>query len=71
MECGGHGYPRPHSHLRLLDLPTDRELILDKRPSSEIKKAARTKACFLRESAVEQVLRESRRPRDQQGDVRR
>ena len=58
----------------LLDL-TDhiREIILDKRPISEVKRAAKEQGMrLLRESAVERV---ARRPDhaagDQQGDVRR
>ena len=48
-------------------------MILERRPTSEIKKAAREEGMrFLRECAVEQVLhRRDDAARDQQGDVRR
>ena len=58
IECGGTGYKGRTAICELLDL-TDhiRELILEKRPTSEIKKAAREDGMrFLRESAVERVL---------------
>lgn len=58
IECGGTGYKGRTAICELLDL-TDhiRELILEKRPTSEIKKAAREDGMrFLRESAVEQVM---------------
>ena len=58
MECGGTGYKGRTAICELLDL-TDRirEMILDKRPTSEIKKVARDEGMrFLRESAVERVL---------------
>jgi type IV pilus assembly protein PilB len=58
IECGGTGYKGRTAICELLDL-TDhiREMILEKRPTSEIKKAAREEGMrFLRESAVEQVL---------------
>ena len=58
----------------LLDL-TDhiREIILDKRPISEVKRAAKEQGMrLLRESAVERVLEGTdHAARDQQGDVRR
>ena len=58
MECGGTGYKGRTAICELLDLTDDiREMILDKRPTSEIKNAARlTGMRFLRESAVQQVL---------------
>ena len=58
MECGGTGYKGRTAICELLDLSDNiREMILDKRPTSEIKKAAREEGMrFLRESAVEQVL---------------
>ena len=58
MECGGTGYRGRTAICELLDLSDNiRELILAKRPTSEIKKAARAEGMrFLRESAVEQVL---------------
>ena len=59
LECGGTGYRGRTAIGELLDL-TDplRELILGRRPASEIKQAARGAGMrFLRESAVEQVLR--------------
>jgi type IV pilus assembly protein PilB len=59
MECGGTGYRGRTAICELLDLSDNiRELILARRPSSEIKKAARDEGMrFLRESAVEQVLK--------------
>jgi type IV pilus assembly protein PilB len=58
IECGGTGYRGRTAICELLDLSDSiRELILARRPSSEIKKAARDEGMrFLRESAVEQVL---------------
>jgi type IV pilus assembly protein PilB len=58
IECNGTGFKGRLAICELLDL-TDRirELILEKRPTSEIKKAAREDGMrFLRESAVERVL---------------
>ena len=58
IECGGTGYKGRQAICELLDL-TDhiREMILAKRPASEIRKAAREEGMrFLRESAVERVL---------------
>jgi type II secretory ATPase GspE/PulE/Tfp pilus assembly ATPase PilB-like protein len=58
IECNGTGYKGRMAICELLDL-TDRirEMILDKRPTSEIKKVARDEGMrFLRESAVERVL---------------
>ena len=58
IECNGTGYKGRLAICELLDL-TDRirDMILDKRPTSEIKKAAREEGMrFLRESAVERVL---------------
>jgi type IV pilus assembly protein PilB len=58
IECGGTGYKGRTAICELLDL-TDRirEMILERRPTSEIKKAARDEGMrFLRESAVEQVM---------------
>ena len=58
IECGGTGYRGRTAICELLDLSDRiRELILGKRPGSEIKQAARDAGMrFLRESAVEQVL---------------
>ena len=58
IECGGTGYKGRTAICELLDLSdTIREMILDRRPTSEIKKTAREEGMrFLRESAVEQVL---------------
>jgi type II secretory ATPase GspE/PulE/Tfp pilus assembly ATPase PilB-like protein len=58
IECGGTGYKGRTAICELLDLSDNiREMILDKRPTSEIKKAAREEGMrFLRESAVEQVM---------------
>jgi type IV pilus assembly protein PilB len=58
LECGGTGFKGRMAICELLDL-TDhiRELILDRRPISEIKRASREQGMrFLRESAVERVL---------------
>src|SRR5690349_17197681 len=58
IECGGTGYKGRQAICELLDL-TDhiREMILAKRPASEIRKAAREEGMrFLRESAVERVM---------------
>src|SRR5581483_7377972 len=58
IECNGTGYKGRFAICELLDL-TDRirEMILDRRPTSEIKKAAREDGMrFLRECAVERVL---------------
>ena len=59
IECGGTGYKGRTAICELLDLSDNiRELILGRRPTSEIKKAAREEGMrFLRESAVEQVLK--------------
>jgi len=58
IECGGTGYKGRKAICELLDLSDHiREMILEKRPTSEIKKAAREEGMrFLRESAVERVL---------------
>jgi type IV pilus assembly protein PilB len=58
IECGGTGYKGRMAICELLDLSDHiREMILEKRPTSEIKKAAREEGMrFLRESAVERVL---------------
>jgi type IV pilus assembly protein PilB len=58
IECSGTGYKGRTAICELLDLSDHiRELILEKRPTSEIKKAAREEGMrFLRESAVEQVM---------------
>src|SRR5689334_79811 len=58
IECGGTGYKGRMAICELLDL-TDRirDMILDRRPNSEIKKAAREEGMrFLRESAVERAM---------------
>ena len=59
VECGGTGYRGRTAICELLDLSDRiREMILDRRSTSEIKRAAREEGMrFLRESAVEQVLR--------------
>src|SRR5580700_36905 len=59
FECGGTGFRGRSAIHELLDL-TDkiRELILDKRPTSEIKRLAREEGMtFLRESAVDKARR--------------
>jgi type IV pilus assembly protein PilB len=57
FECGGTGYRGRTAIHELLDLTEKiREKILDKRPTSEIKRMARDSGMtFLRESAVEKV----------------
>ena len=57
IECGGTGYRGRTAICELLDLTDSiRELILGRRPTSEIKKAARDEGMrFLRESAVEKL----------------
>ena len=58
MECGGTGFKGRTAICELLNLSDRiREMILDRRPTSEIKKAAHEEGMrFLRESAVEKVL---------------
>ena len=59
MECGGTGYPGRTAIHELLDL-TDpiRELILAKKPTSEVRKLAQKEGMsFLRESALDRVRR--------------
>jgi type IV pilus assembly protein PilB len=58
IECGGTGYKGRTAICELLDLTDSiRELILARKPTSEIKKAARDEGMrFLRDSAVERVL---------------
>jgi type IV pilus assembly protein PilB len=58
IECGGTGYKGRMAICELLDLSDRiREMILERKPTSEIKKAAREEGMrFLRESAVERVL---------------
>lgn len=57
FECGGTGFRGRTAIQELLDLSERiREMILDKRPSSEIKRAASEEGMrFLRESALEKV----------------
>ncbi|WP_180541288.1 GspE/PulE family protein [Nevskia soli] len=57
FECGGTGFRGRSAIHELLDLNDKiRELILDRRPSSEIKRLAREQGMtFLRESAVDKV----------------
>jgi type II secretory ATPase GspE/PulE/Tfp pilus assembly ATPase PilB-like protein len=58
IECGGTGFKGRTAICELLDLSDNiREMILEKRPTSEIKKSAREEGMrFLRESAVERVM---------------
>ena len=58
IECGGTGFKGRMAICELLDLTDSiREMILARRPSSEVKKAAHDEGMrFLRESAVEKVL---------------
>ncbi len=58
MECGGTGFKGRMAICELLDL-TDhiREIILERRPISEVKRGAKEQGMrFLRESAVERVM---------------
>jgi len=58
IECGGTGFKGRTAICELMDL-TDkiRDMILDRRPTSEIKRAAREEGMtFLRECAVGRVL---------------
>jgi type II secretory ATPase GspE/PulE/Tfp pilus assembly ATPase PilB-like protein len=58
IECGGTGYKGRTAICELLDL-TDRirEMILDRRPNSEVKRVAREEGMrFLRECALDRVL---------------
>ncbi len=59
MECGGTGYRGRTAIHELLDLTdTIREIILDKKPTSEIRREAQKEGMsFLRESAIERVRR--------------
>jgi type II secretory ATPase GspE/PulE/Tfp pilus assembly ATPase PilB-like protein len=58
IECGGTGFKGRTAICELLDLSDRiREMILERRPTSEIKKLARDEGMrFLRESAVDKVL---------------
>ena len=58
IECGGTGFKGRTAICELLDLSDKiREIILDRRPASEIKKVAHQEGMrFLRESALEKVL---------------
>jgi type IV pilus assembly protein PilB len=58
VECGGSGFRGRTAIHELLDLSDNiREMIVEKRPTSEIKRAARTEGIrFLRESAVAKVM---------------
>jgi type IV pilus assembly protein PilB len=58
IECGGTGFKGRMAICELLDLSDRiREMILDRRPMSEIRRAAREEGMrFLRESAVERVM---------------
>jgi type IV pilus assembly protein PilB len=59
LECNGTGFHGRAAISELLDLSDRiRGMILDRRPASEIKKAAHEEGMtFLRESALEMVLR--------------
>jgi type IV pilus assembly protein PilB len=58
VECGGTGFKGRTAICELLDLSDRiREMILERRPASDVKKAAHEEGMrFLRESAVEKVL---------------
>jgi type II secretory ATPase GspE/PulE/Tfp pilus assembly ATPase PilB-like protein len=57
FECGGTGFRGRTAIHELLDLSEKvREMILDKRPASELKRVAREEGMtFLRESAIDKV----------------
>ena len=57
FECGGTGYHGRTAIHELLDLTEDiRQMILDKRPAMEVKRAARQSGMtFLRDSALDKV----------------
>jgi type II secretory ATPase GspE/PulE/Tfp pilus assembly ATPase PilB-like protein len=59
IECGGTGFKGRTAICELLNLSDRiREMILDRRPASEVKKAAHEDGMrFLRESAIEKVLK--------------
>jgi type IV pilus assembly protein PilB len=59
IECNGTGFHGRLAVSELLDLSDNiRELILDRRPGSEIKRAAKEEGMtFLRESALEKALK--------------
>ena len=58
IECGGTGYKGRTAICELLDLSDQiREMILARKPTSEIKKAARDEGMkFLRQCAVERAM---------------
>jgi len=58
IECGGTGFKGRTAICELLDLSDRiREMILERRPNSDVKKAAHEEGMrFLRESAIEKVL---------------
>ncbi|MCC7124158.1 MAG: type II/IV secretion system protein, partial [Acidobacteria bacterium] len=58
VECGGTGFKGRMAICELLDLTDNiREIILNRRPISEVKRAAKEQGMrFLRESAVERVM---------------
>ena len=58
IDCGGTGFKGRTAICELLDLSDPiREMILERRPTSEVKKTAHDEGMrFLRESAVEKVL---------------
>ena len=58
LECNGTGFRGRTAIQELLDLSDKiREMIIDRRPTSEIKRAARDQGMtFLRESAIAKVL---------------
>ena len=72
MECGGTGYRGRTAIHELLDL-TDpiRELILEKKPTSEVRKLAQKEgmSLFARVGAGARAARADDAERDQQGDV--
>ena len=74
IDCNGTGYRGRTAIAELLDMSDRiREMILDKRPAADIKRAAKEEGMtFLREAALGQGVRgQDHAARDQQGDVRR
>lgn len=74
MECGGTGFRGRSAIHELLELDDEvRDMLLEKRPGSEIRKKAREKGMnFLRDSALQRGARRHHHPaRDQQGHLHR
>ena len=72
IECGGTGFKGRTAICELLNLSDRiREMILDRRPASEVKKAAHEEGCASFENPRSKRCSRADAPRDQQGDVRR